>query len=246
MSIFPLAKQSLSDAAKEQLRKYIIENKFGDSEKLLPEDALARQFSVSRITIRKALSDLEQEGLLLRIHGKGTFVNPTARQVTVNLATMQEFGSVIRQNGYHSRMELAALNSEAANETMVKQLQILPDSLLIRVEKLYYADQWPVIFSVGRIPAALFTRDPSRDDWSTYSNFDILREFAGRIVTRDCVEILSLSKKEAETLLGRLLPLACEAVLLIQAIGYDQHNTPVIQGQAYYDTSYIRFNLLRH
>ena len=99
-SIAPIRKKTLSDSVKDSLRKLISEKAFNEAGKLPPEEELARQLAVSRITIRKALTDLEQEGLLLRIHGRGTFVNPAARQVKVNLSGMLEFGSVISGNGY--------------------------------------------------------------------------------------------------------------------------------------------------
>ena len=85
-SIAPIRKKTLSDSVKDSLRKLISEKAFNEAGKLPPEEELARQLAVSRITIRKALTDLEQEGLLLRIHGRGTFVNPAARQVKVNLS----------------------------------------------------------------------------------------------------------------------------------------------------------------
>ena len=100
-SIAPIRKKTLSDSVKDSLRKLISEKAFNEAGKLPPEEELARQLAVSRITIRKALTDLEQEGLLLRIHGRGTFVNPAARQVKVNLSGMLEFGSVISgRQGY--------------------------------------------------------------------------------------------------------------------------------------------------
>ena len=74
-SIAPIRKKTLSDSVKDSLRKLISEKAFNEAGKLPPEEELARQLAVSRITIRKALTDLEQEGLLLRIHGRGTFVN---------------------------------------------------------------------------------------------------------------------------------------------------------------------------
>ena len=99
LELFKEAKENF----KRNPKRYTLEEAekaFNEAGKLPPEEELARQLAVSRITIRKALTDLEQEGLLLRIHGRGTFVNPAARQVKVNLSGMLEFGSVISGNGY--------------------------------------------------------------------------------------------------------------------------------------------------
>jgi DNA-binding GntR family transcriptional regulator len=43
----------------------------------LPSEAdLAYQYSVSRVTIRHAISTLAEEGLVEAVHGRGTFVTP--------------------------------------------------------------------------------------------------------------------------------------------------------------------------
>ena len=243
-SIAPIRKKTLSDSVKDSLRKLISEKAFNEAGKLPPEEELARQLAVSRITIRKALTDLEQEGLLLRIHGRGTFVNPAARQVKVNLSGMLEFGSVISGNGY--RPECRLVSEERIPASVGEHLGTGKGGRGIRVEKLYLADDIPAIVSVGRIPLHLFSETPARTDWQEKSNFEVIQEYTGRMVVRDWIEVSSLSAQEAGEMLGHPCPLKAASVLMIQAVGYDQNSEPVIHGVALYDTSHIRFNLLRH
>ena len=244
-SIAPIRKKTLSDSVKDSLRKLISEKAFNEAGKLPPEEELARQLAVSRITIRKALTDLEQEGLLLRIHGRGTFVNPAARQVKVNLSGMLEFGSVISGNGYRPECRLFSVDEERIPASVGEHLGTGKGGRGIRVEKLYLADDIPAIVSVGRIPH-LFSETPARTDWQEKSNFEVIQEYTGRMVVRDWIEVSSLSAQEAGEMLGYPCPLKAASVLMIQAVGYDQNSEPVIHGVALYDTSHIRFNLLRH
>ena len=58
------------------LRAQIMENVFSRDEPMPSEIALAEQFAVSRITIRKAFERLEEEGLIVRQRGRGTFAHP--------------------------------------------------------------------------------------------------------------------------------------------------------------------------
>lgn len=58
------------------LREQILQGVFDVSRMLPTEDALCSRYGVSRITVRRALGDLAAQGLVVRQHGKGTFVNP--------------------------------------------------------------------------------------------------------------------------------------------------------------------------
>ena len=77
----PINKQNLSDAVAEKLREYIRSSDAPRSLKLPPEAVIGESMGVSRITVRRALSDLEQEGLIQRIHGRGTFINPNISKI---------------------------------------------------------------------------------------------------------------------------------------------------------------------
>jgi DNA-binding LacI/PurR family transcriptional regulator len=62
----------------ERLRAYLLDEirsgRFGPGDRIPSELALAEQFNVSRITSKKALETLEQDGLIVRFRGKGSFV----------------------------------------------------------------------------------------------------------------------------------------------------------------------------
>lgn len=65
---------SLHYQIRKEIENYIKENNFSDRP-LPSEEILAKNFNVSRGTVRRAISDLVNQGLLYRIPGKGTFVN---------------------------------------------------------------------------------------------------------------------------------------------------------------------------
>jgi GntR family transcriptional regulator len=58
---------------KEKLLKDIKEN-YKTNELIPPEGKLEEQYEVSRITVRKAIEELEREGIVIKKQGKGTFV----------------------------------------------------------------------------------------------------------------------------------------------------------------------------
>ncbi|MBQ4832761.1 pyruvate dehydrogenase complex transcriptional repressor PdhR [Pseudoalteromonas sp. MMG010] len=64
----------LSDVILQQLENMILEGSLAPGEKLLPERELAKQFEVSRPSLREAIQKLEAKGLVTRRQGGGTYV----------------------------------------------------------------------------------------------------------------------------------------------------------------------------
>lgn len=65
---------------KDYLLKLIKENKDRPNYQLPSENQLALKFSTTRITAKRALAELQEEGYLYRIHGKGSFISPAAAE----------------------------------------------------------------------------------------------------------------------------------------------------------------------
>ncbi|MEY8711051.1 transcriptional regulator PdhR [Mangrovibacter phragmitis] len=74
MAYSKIRQPKLSDVIEQQLEYLILEGTLRPGEKLPPERELARQFDVSRPSLREAIQRLEAKGLLLRRQGGGTFI----------------------------------------------------------------------------------------------------------------------------------------------------------------------------
>ncbi|GAB5373921.1 MAG: GntR family transcriptional regulator [Acuticoccus sp.] len=70
---------SLSHQLYLLLRDGILRGQIAADEQLPSEKTLAERHGVSRVTVRRALERLDEEGLVRRVHGVGTFVAPQAR-----------------------------------------------------------------------------------------------------------------------------------------------------------------------
>ena len=71
-NVVPLYKQLISE-----LEGKIAQGIYQPGEQLMPESDMAKTFGVSLITVRKALKELADRGLIERQQGKGTFVRKT-------------------------------------------------------------------------------------------------------------------------------------------------------------------------
>lgn len=237
----PILRKNLAVDARNALYQYILDMDLTASTKLPPEVELAAGLGISRVTLRRALDDLEYSGVLLRLHGKGTFVNPSALQIRVDLSRMQEFGEIIQKSGHHSEMEVLS----------VRQIQADPFDTgrpehVLQVEKLYRADGIPAILSVAQIPASIFHTPPDSAAWSLHSNFELLHTCGGRVILRDKLKIATHTIQELLAERPALGSFPCASVLSLSGCGFDQNNQPAIHGTAYYNTDLITFNILRH
>lgn len=75
----------------DHLRQFIAQKGFNHNDRLPAERALCQQFGVTRGELRKALADLEEDGLIWRHVGRGTFIG--ARPV-LNLADVAYLGEL--------------------------------------------------------------------------------------------------------------------------------------------------------
>ena len=72
-----------------QLRQFLMEGTVDPQQPLPSEPALAARFGVSRVTIRTTLEHLQNEGLIVRIHGRGTFPAPSiGRRDKANISSV--------------------------------------------------------------------------------------------------------------------------------------------------------------
>lgn len=237
-------KKNLSDEVKENLCRYIGKMDVKNNPKLPSEAALAETLGVSRVTIRRALADLEQSGLLLRIHGRGTFVNPEAVQIKLNMTEGGELMQSIIRSGYTAKVELVRVEEYPADKKTALALQIDPGVRIMEIEKVFYADNHPAIVCIDRFPKEILLRPLKEEEYRT-TIFDLLRDTAGKIITRDKVEVLTMSKAQMKKYSPVADQMECDSMLVLNSINYDQNNIPIIFDTEFYNTNYIRYTLMR-
>jgi GntR family transcriptional regulator len=121
---------------KEQLKAEIGRGKYSD--KIPSERELMETFSVSRTTVREAVSALVRDGLLQKIHGKGTFVNSC--KVNEWLGTIQSFTETVESMGLKPGIRL--LRQGKGQDPQIASVLRVPDYYFI--ERLRFAHNEPV------------------------------------------------------------------------------------------------------
>lgn len=145
----------------DQLRRQILET-IAD-EGLEPGDLLPGElrmcelYGVSRTVVRQALGQLEHDGVISRVKGKGTFVAPqkTAEALASGLAGLFE---EVAARGGHVRSDVLRFEREPADERVAEQLRCSPGTTVVALERLRFVDGERWSLSTTWMPEAVGAR----------------------------------------------------------------------------------------
>ncbi|WP_246327045.1 GntR family transcriptional regulator [Burkholderia guangdongensis] len=116
------------------LRERIISGEYPAGSLIPKEEDLCTMFSVSRITVRRALADLEAQGFVQRRQGLGTFVRadlPVPRQ-----AATLNYVDALHKTATETRVEVIGVKLEAVPALVAAQLQLEPQARGIHAVRL--------------------------------------------------------------------------------------------------------------
>ncbi|KXT78820.1 GntR family transcriptional regulator [Streptococcus sp. DD13] len=136
----------IHDAIKQKIDQEIW--KIGD--RLPSERDLAEEFGVSRMTLRQAITLLVDEGMLERKVGSGTYV--AGHRVQEKMRGTTSFTDIIHSQGKVPSTKLISYQRKTASKTEQKQLHLKANEGVVRMERVRYADELPVVYEVATIP----------------------------------------------------------------------------------------------
>jgi GntR family transcriptional regulator len=105
---------------------------------LPPEDGLVERFKVSRTTVRKAIQNLVERGLVEVRRGRGTFV--TQPKITQELTELTGFVEDMQALGRKPTARLLDKHIVAADEAVADHLTLAPGTLVVRLRRVRLAD----------------------------------------------------------------------------------------------------------
>jgi GntR family transcriptional regulator len=174
--LLPLSPIPLYNQIKDLLRTRILQGTYSPHSRMPSENELSNHFSVSRITVRQALNDLQKEGLIFTIHGKGTFVaKPKAFQ---NVSTLRGLAESMSQLGYEVINQLISFKFMVADSIVAQRLQLLGGSKVAEIKRVRLINREPVSLEVTYLPQNL-GEQLKRADLVTRDIFLILENDCG-------------------------------------------------------------------
>lgn len=227
-NIIPLYQQ-LADI----IRNSIVNGELKYGDKIPTEVELSEQYNVSRITVRAAISELVERGLLVKKQGKGTFVNRP--KVQRKIEYLSSFTAACEASGLQVTNEIIKREVVEPELEDKKDLELDDDDKLLYIQRLRYAGGEPLMlennyFSFKKFNF-LFTEDLSG------SLYELLRKKYGinpsdslnSGIDRTTIEIIKAVDEEAALLKVQ----NGEPLFYIKTVIYDDKNRPIHIGKQY-------------
>ena len=130
---------------KEYLLNYITQNQLKGQDQLPSETEFAKTLGVSRNTLREAYIELENEGVIIRRHGIGTFVSHS-RVIRDSLNDFAPFSQLIHDSGFTPTFETISIEEVVPPNEVNSAFLNPPGTDVCVIKRIVHADDQPVMY----------------------------------------------------------------------------------------------------
>ena len=159
------------------LRQRVESGAMGPGHALPSERELAELLTLSRVTVRKAIAGLVEDGVLIQRRGAGTFV---AERIVKPLSKITSFTEDLRARGLNPRSVFLEREVGEVTPDEAMALNLSPGSLVVRLHRLRFAGEEPLAEERSAIPHTIL-KDPNLVKDSLYAALDSLRSEERRV-----------------------------------------------------------------
>lgn len=236
--ILPLSPVPLYTQIKEILRGRILDGSYKPHDQMPSESELMAAFKVSRITVRQALGDLQKEGLVFKIHGKGTYVSkPKAFQ---NIGQLMGFGEAMSRMGYETLSQVVSVKTLAAGKAVGAKLGVREREQVSELRRVRYLNREPISLDVTYVPKAIGER-LVKEDLAHRDIFLILENDYGIALGEAEIQIEAMLADETLALMLKIEE--GSPVLRIERLTYTAEGKPLDFEYLYYRGDAFQYRL---
>ncbi len=231
----------LYQQVKDDIKFAIQRGKYKPKEKIPSEPELSAEYSVSRITIRRAVEELCNEGYLVKMQGRGTFVSTPRIQRKLSGNRLESFSKTCRDAGCQPGARLIGRQIVPIRADEQEFFGMGPDTLLIHVERVRTADGLPIFLENLFLPYEEF-KPLMTLELNDCSSFDTLEAVSGRRPMDTSRRTLDLARATAGQ--AQLLSIAPgDPLFHMDCYFIDRSCQPLCIGRQYYVGSRYQFEL---
>lgn len=202
---------------REIIRAQIEEGIYLPGTAIPPENELAAQYDVNRLTVRTAIEALVYEGLLKRVQGKGVYV--LGEKMNRDLDNLGGFTQTIRQKNAVPSTRILTKALRPAGNKYALVFGIQPEDSIYYIKRICYVSDEPVSLEEVFIPHYVVPKLEGID-LSVFSLYEVYDFYHVR--PKQARQTLDLAVLEAND--ARLLGISCEqAVMLFECTSQDEN-----------------------
>jgi len=213
------------------LKELIQTGRYKKGEQLPSEIELAKMCEVNRNTLRQAIAELANQGLLRKEKGLGTFVtSPAAISLKHKLKQISSFRDDLSQIGVKEKTRLLKSAIEKAPAPVAKTLLLGAGTKVVTTHRLRTGDGLPLIYEESFLPSHTFKNILNMD--LTDSMYKIITSHFNIVLARSeqSIRAVNLNQKIA----GFLNLPVNTAGIFMESITFDEDNIPVEVLYSYY------------
>ncbi|WP_257351483.1 GntR family transcriptional regulator [Pseudalkalibacillus decolorationis] len=223
----------------EHIKRDIENGVYQEGERLPSEFELSKQLGISRATLREALRILEDENIVVRRHGVGTFVRARAL-FSSGIEELFSVTDMIERAGKTPGTVFLSSDTRQATEEESKRLKLMENESLLVVERVRTAAGVPVVYCLDQIPSNLL---PEKQPQEEESLFNLLERESNRSVLYAVTHIEPLGYHDR---ISEILECPPESSLLVlKQMHYDQNDRPVLYSVNYFRSDKFDFHVVR-
>jgi len=222
----------------EEIKRNIKNDVYKVNEKLPSEYDLSKELGISRATLREALRVLEEEHIVTRRHGVGTFVNPKLT-FSSGIEELKTVTDMIKQSGKTPGTQyISAKVVHAADED--KEKFHSSTNRFVKIERIRTADEKPVVFCIDMVPDGLLPLD----DLPGYGSiFAAIEHFTDKQISYAVTYIEPVSFQDRIYNILNCEP--NQSLLLLKQMHYTTDDEMVLYSANYFRSDVFSFHVLR-
>ncbi len=224
----------------DRLKSDIEKGVYHENEKLPSEFELSKSLGVSRATLREALRLLEEENVIVRRHGVGTFVNPKP-VFTSGIEHLSSVSSMIEKAGMEPGTIFMNAKEEEPTEDDLNRFQTDIDDNVITIERVRTADGEPVVYCIDRVPSSYLPQQFLKNE--DLSIFSALEKSGNLRVAYAVTYIDPIGYHETVSPILKCGPET--ALLVLKQLHYDDNDQLVLYSKNYFRADKFSFHVVR-
>ena len=212
-------------------------------QKFYSEKELADMLGVSRNTVREAIRQLEQEGILYSKQGVGTFVISSNNSVKTNINNLESSTVIIKDNGYEPGTIKLSSQQIDAPKKIVKKLDLDENNKqeIFYVQRVRTANKEPVVFVEDYLPVSKQIVENFETEFDE-SLLDFLEKL-GYSTQFSLTTIKSVISNEK--IMEKMNLKKPKALLHLEQLHFTNNGQPIFYSDSYFISDKFEFSVVR-